>query len=106
MTARDAGSPAPDIAAAIGIGRAHVLTAMNRFDEALEVFKTTKEYSESAWHFSLGGYCRPAGCPTSTFSAVTPRSHFGCSIRFGRSMRLQTIRGGLRSVTSTVPTSI
>ena len=42
-----AGSPAPDIAAAIGIGRAHVLTAMNRFDEGLEVFKTTKEYSES-----------------------------------------------------------
>jgi CHAT domain-containing protein len=42
-----AGNPDPDIAAAIGIGRAHVLTAMNRFDEGLEVFKTTKEYSDS-----------------------------------------------------------
>jgi len=37
---------APDIAAAIGIGRAHVLTAMNRFDEAIEAFNATREYCE------------------------------------------------------------
>ena len=40
------GNPAPDIAAAVGIGRAHVLTATNRFDEALEAFELIREYSE------------------------------------------------------------
>ena len=30
--------------AAIGMGRAHVLTEMNRFDEALEAFKTTRQH--------------------------------------------------------------
>jgi tetratricopeptide (TPR) repeat protein len=36
----------PNSTAAIGMGRAHVLTEMNRFDEAIEAYKTTREHSE------------------------------------------------------------
>jgi len=36
----------PASTAAIGMGRAHVLNDMNRFDEALEAYQTTKEYCE------------------------------------------------------------
>ena len=38
--------PDADAAAAIGIGRAHVLTEMNRFDEAIEAFQATRENCE------------------------------------------------------------
>jgi CHAT domain-containing protein/predicted negative regulator of RcsB-dependent stress response len=36
----------PASTAAIGMGRAHVLTEMNRFDEALEAYQTTKQHCE------------------------------------------------------------
>ena len=36
----------PEIAAAIGLGRAHVLAGMNRFDEALDCYKTTRDHCE------------------------------------------------------------
>ena len=36
----------PNSTAAIGMGRAHVLTEMNRFDEALEAYRKTREHSE------------------------------------------------------------
>jgi len=36
----------PESTAAIGMGRAHVLNEMNRFDEALEAYKVIKEYCE------------------------------------------------------------
>jgi tetratricopeptide (TPR) repeat protein len=42
----NAGSVDPDIVAAIGLGRAHVLTGMNRFDEALDSYKTTRDHCE------------------------------------------------------------
>ncbi len=41
-----ANSDNPASTAAIGLGRAHVLTEMNRFDEALEAFKTTRQHCE------------------------------------------------------------
>jgi CHAT domain-containing protein/predicted negative regulator of RcsB-dependent stress response len=41
-----ASSDNPASTAAIGMGRAHVLTEMNRFDEALEAFKTTRQHCE------------------------------------------------------------
>jgi len=37
----------PNSTAAIGLGRAHVLTEMNRFDEAFEAYRTTREYCEN-----------------------------------------------------------
>jgi len=39
-------STEPDIVAAIGLGRSHVLTGMNRFDEALDSYKTTRDHCE------------------------------------------------------------
>jgi CHAT domain-containing protein len=42
----DASSVDPDIVAAIGLGRAHVLTGMNRFDEALAAYRTTRQHCE------------------------------------------------------------
>jgi CHAT domain-containing protein len=36
----------PDSTAALGLGRAHVLTEMNRFDEALEEFQATSRHCE------------------------------------------------------------
>jgi len=36
----------PNSTAAIGLGRAHVLTEMNRFDEALEAYQATREYCD------------------------------------------------------------
>ena len=36
----------PISTAAIGLGRAHVLTEMNRFDEAFEAYKATREHCE------------------------------------------------------------
>ncbi|HET9219514.1 MAG TPA: CHAT domain-containing protein [Terriglobia bacterium] len=42
----DEGCTDPDIVAAIGLGRAHVLTGMNRFDEALEAYETTRQHCE------------------------------------------------------------
>jgi tetratricopeptide (TPR) repeat protein len=41
-----AGGVDPEIVAAIGLGRAHVLTGMNRFDEALDSYKTTRDHCE------------------------------------------------------------
>ena len=41
-----ASSDNPASTAAIGLGRAHVLTEMNRFDEALDAFKTTRHHCE------------------------------------------------------------
>jgi CHAT domain-containing protein len=41
-----ASSDNPASTAAIGLGRAHVLTEMNRFDEALEAYQTTKQHCE------------------------------------------------------------
>jgi CHAT domain-containing protein len=41
-----AGNTDPEIVAAIGLGRAHVLTGMNRFDEALDSYKTTRDHCE------------------------------------------------------------
>lgn len=41
-----ASSENPESTAAIGLGRAHVLNEMNRFDEALEAYKVTKEFCE------------------------------------------------------------
>ena len=42
----NSGNTDPEIVAAIGLGRAHVLTGMNRFDEALDSYKTTRDYCE------------------------------------------------------------
>jgi len=36
----------PNSTAAIGLGRAHVLTEMNSFDEALEAYRLTREYCD------------------------------------------------------------
>ncbi|HET9942459.1 MAG TPA: tetratricopeptide repeat protein, partial [Terriglobia bacterium] len=42
----DTGGTDPDIVAAIGLGRAHVLTGMNRFDEALDAYRFTRQHCE------------------------------------------------------------
>jgi tetratricopeptide (TPR) repeat protein len=39
-------SASPESTAAIGLGRAHVLSEMNRFDEAIEAFETTRKHCE------------------------------------------------------------
>jgi CHAT domain-containing protein len=40
------GTDDPNSTAAIGMGRAHVLSEMNRFDEALEAFRSTRAHCE------------------------------------------------------------
>ena len=69
--------------AAIGMGRAHVLTEMNRFDEAIEAFNTTREHCEQHGAFSLGGYRRPRNVAIFTFR----RGNSSMALRDARQIR-------------------